>query len=733
MADILSIKGVTSYHPSNPEIFDITKQNTFIFGLNGSGKSTISNFLYKTDEYPSCNISLDGNYTPIVYNQKFVDENFVNSSVQEGVFTLSKDNADLEAQIASKSKLREKLLDAFNETKKLIDAAESVQRKATDSAIEEVFKQKYIIEKTSLDPFLRSFKTPKRKFYEQVKMQKGVTDETIEALDHEYQELNQFDKNQPSKISLEPILEISPQDSVLLFEPVVGSSSSQLTDFINKVDNLGWVKVGQDNYLDDSQTTCPFCQKETIDEEFRSELAALFDKTYESTLRKVELVESSYRDNITKHIDSIKSAFANCSIYDSTQHNAEPLIELLEHAYTSNLDQIVSKIKNPTLSIKLADCTEQFKPLLTLAERINKSVQAIIDKAKQFKESEENIRSRMWDSVKFHTTPIFSLEKTLLDEKEEEIQKLRKQQEKIRRVGKKVAVRISSLRSKTSNIDDTIERINENLISLGITNFKIVASTNTEQKNFFMLSRGDSSDNTTPVFRSLSEGEKTLITFLYFIEKCNGSMSKDTDIAAKEKLIVIDDPISSLSQNYIYDIASLIQSKIIKGQKFKKVIVLTHSLFFFQELIKLSPNNAEQFDKKYTLYRLNKNQYSSVEPMTRNELKNDYQSLWQILKDVMNGKANPVVLPNVMRNITEYYFGFVHKKDKLSGILNDLADKEPEQGHKAFYRYINRGSHSDPTNIGLMVNINPQAYLERFEGIFVATQDREHYDCMMEQ
>ncbi|TOB81875.1 hypothetical protein CGJ97_24585, partial [Vibrio parahaemolyticus] len=73
--------------------------------------------------------------------------------------------------------------------------------------------------------------------------------------------------------------------------------------------------------------------------------------------------------------DSIKSAFANCSIYDSTQHNAEPLIELLEHAYTSNLDQIVSKIKNPTLSIKLADCTEQFNPLLALAEGINKSVQ----------------------------------------------------------------------------------------------------------------------------------------------------------------------------------------------------------------------------------------------------------------------------------------------------------------------------------------------------------------------
>ncbi|WP_342608553.1 ATP-binding protein [Vibrio tritonius] len=42
MNDSITIKGVTSYHPTTPQIIDISKQNTLIFGLNGTGKSTIS-------------------------------------------------------------------------------------------------------------------------------------------------------------------------------------------------------------------------------------------------------------------------------------------------------------------------------------------------------------------------------------------------------------------------------------------------------------------------------------------------------------------------------------------------------------------------------------------------------------------------------------------------------------------------------------------------------------------
>ncbi|HHC7405853.1 MULTISPECIES: AAA family ATPase [Vibrio] len=737
MSDSITIKGVTSYHPTTPQIIDISKQNTLIFGLNGAGKSTISNFLYDREKFDSCSLNVEGSFTPIVYNQAFVEQHFVKSSMQEGVFTLSKDNADLEARIAEKSKLREKLLELYNGIKAKISEAETAQGKATDSAIEEVFKQKNIIEKTSLAPFLEGFKRPKSNFYKQVKSQKGVSQDSIESLQAEYDSLTQSDKALPTLIELPSPPSLSIEETTILSEPIVGSSSSQLTEFITELNNQNWVKNGKDSYLAEEQTKCPFCQKDTIDDTFRSELAALFDKTYNSNVQKVEAISKSYGDAVTNYITSIQAAFINCSLYDPNLHKVDPVIALLERVYQDNLDLIKSKIEKPSLSIEIIDYQEKSAPLMSISEEINAAVKVIIIKARKFKESKKDIQDRMWDSVRYHTESIFSLEKRLIDEKDSDIKQLNADLKRVKQVGQKVASRISYLRSKTSNIDDTIERININLKSLGLTSFEIVSSTDPEQQNYFVLSRGEKTNEGKEVFKSLSEGEKTLITFLYFIEKCNGSMSKDSDIADKEKLIVIDDPISSLSQNYIYDIASLTHTKIIKGNKFKKVIVLTHSLFFYQELLKLAPQGKDRkgndrFNDKYSLYRLNKKQYTNVQPMNKGELKNDYQSLWQIIKDVIEGSANPVVLPNVMRNIIEYYFGFVHKRDKLSDILNELAEKEPEQGHKAFYRYINRSSHSDPTNIGLMVEVEPQAYLERFKSIFIESQDEEHYHCMME-
>lgn len=211
---------------------------------------------------------------------------------------------------------------------------------------------------------------------------------------------------------------------------------------------------------------------------------------------------------------------------------------------------------------------------------------------------------------------------------------------------------------------------------------------------------------------------------------CNGSDSEEHDAPISEKIVVIDDPISSLSQNYIYDIAHLIYTRVLKGNRFKKVIVLTHSLFFFHELVKLASN--KKFSEKYALYRVCKNESSYIKQLHQSDLLNEYQSLWQILKDVKEQGINAVVLPNIMRNILEYYFGFVHKKGKLYSALQDLEDSEKDQEFKAFYRYINRESHSDPSNIGLITKIDPDAYLVKFKKVFEKTNDEFHYECMIE-
>ena len=73
------------------------------------------------------------------------------------------------------------------------------------------------------------------------------------------------------------------------------------------------------------------------------------------------------------------------------------------------------------------------------------------------------------------------------------------------------------------------------------------------------------------IYKTLSEGEKTLITFLYFLELCDGRLGSETN-SSKEKLIVIDDPISSLSHDYIYEISSLIHHRLIKKMRTLKLL-----------------------------------------------------------------------------------------------------------------------------------------------------------------
>jgi len=115
--------------------------------------------------------------------------------------------------------------------------------------------------------------------------------------------------------------------------------------------------------------------------------------------------------------------------------------------------------------------------------------------------------------------------------------------------------------------------------------------------------------------------------------------------------------------------------------------------------------------------------------MKKGDIKNDYQSYWQIIKDAQNGSTNNIVLPDIMRNILEYYFSFVHKTDALKLALDDLEEKDAE--FSPFFRFINRESHSDCVNITDLGEIDSDRFIAKFKDVFVKTEFEEHYDKMM--
>ncbi|MHB0648235.1 AAA family ATPase [Escherichia coli] len=151
--------------------------------------------------------------------------------------------------------------------------------------------------------------------------------------------------------------------------------------------------------------------------------------------------------------------------------------------------------------------------------------------------------------------------------------------------------------------------------------------------------------------------------------------------------------------------------------------------------MKLAPRSKEDrtFKRDYYLGRVTKNEYSIITEIEKKSIQNEYQSLWQVLKDAKDGRVNKVIIPNIMRNILEYYFAFVHRTDALQTELNKLASDDKNNDFRAFYRYINRGSHSDAVNITDMGDISPEKYMEQLKTIFRMTGDEKHYLKMMDE
>jgi wobble nucleotide-excising tRNase len=204
------------------------------------------------------------------------------------------------------------------------------------------------------------------------------------------------------------------------------------------------------------------------------------------------------------------------------------------------------------------------------------------------------------------------------------------------------------------------------------------------------------------------------------MELCKGQ--KTATAVPQAKVVVIDDPISSLSHLYVFNIGQLIKKYFINNDLYKQVFVLTHSLYFFYELT--HANHKTRADTQH-LFRVFKNTNgSSVVPMKYEEIQNDYHSYWSIIKDQA---SPPVLIANCMRNIVEYFFNFVQKKD-----FNNVFQKPALSTDKftTFYRYMNRESHSLGQNIFDIKEFDHDVFKDGLRLIFEECGYSEHYQAM---
>ncbi|MCT4613785.1 MAG: AAA family ATPase [Marinifilaceae bacterium] len=730
--DVASYKSQTS--------LETDKKVNLIYGLNGTGKSTLSNYLHNRteDKYKNCNVEgLGENHDILVYNQTFIYENFFESENLKGIFTLSKENKDAELKIANALKEIEKFEKELEIKNKSLDTERTSLRTKLDSAKNTIWKIKtdYSGGDRVLEFCLEGYKGSKDNLFKHIFSITKPTDKPTKSIDNLKNELHSISGSNDRKYS--ELSQISFASSKIETETIfnkqiVGNENSSVSHLIKELGNSDWVKLGL-QYIskeeNEESKICPFCQEKTISKELIKSIENYFDESYESD---INLIKKFLRD----YSEAIQSV-PNTALFESNPkfevHKKD--FEIKYRAFwkliEDNKKLIEDKLKTPSVSVTLNNSIKALHELNEVIQKINVLIKEHNTNIDQRAKVKSNIKSTFWQIMRWDYDQTIS---SYSNDEKTAISKAENLKTSIKEYNSKVSEQkeiISEQQKLTVNIEEAVANINNGLVDLGITEFRI----KNHSDNLYKIARGE---NDNRVFKSLSEGEKMIISFLYFLELCRGK--KDATETGRKKIIVIDDPISSLSHIYVFNIGRLIKNeffgikettknpetgdKIVSWKyKYEQVFILTHSLYFFYEITETKHDVRKETQN---LLRLEKNgDGSSFKKMKYEEIQNDYQAYWHIIKDE---SQPPALIANCMRNIIEYFFNFVERKD-----LNNFFLQEPLNTNRfqAFYRYINRESHSLGQNIFDYKEFDYRDFKDGFAELFKIAGYNEHYKKMI--
>ncbi len=719
----------------------------FIYGANGSGKTTTSSFLKNLaenitpeDKFANSKIEWYGESLKIeVYNKQFKEEQFRNSQVK-GIFTLGKETNEnlenIESKKESINKGNEKNTKNEERLKNLTQEKEKKEKGFTDSCWEKLYKKNEEDFKETLKGFKLKEKFKEKILEEFKNNERNESEVKLEKLKENIRIV--FSKNQTELVSLE--CNLTDFDSIenhsIWEQKIVGSGDVAIADLIEKLSNEDWVAQGRE-YLSKDGNACPFCQQKTITEEFKKQLESYFDTSHQKSTDTIKKMKENYKnetDEVLERLDEIvKTEQDNLQ----TKLNTEifkRIIETLRSKINGNWQKMRDKSKEMSRSFKLESTKNEIEKIGELIDTANQQITNHNEMIKDIKNQKKICVERTW--------------KFLVNEFKSNIQEYNKKDCGLEKGIKKLENEINENEKKIKELKNEIRELEKNMVSIrpivneintllkgyGFTNFSLAC---TEDEKSYRIQR----ENGQLVGETLSEGEVTFITFLYYYHLTKGSL-KENDIS-KNKVLVIDDPISSLDSNILFIVSVLVKELMKEAMKektnIKQVIILTHNTYFYKE-ITLEYDLKRYHQGKYSFWIIRKdNNVSKIEKFEENPVKNSYELLWQEVRrtkqEVKQAKENNiswVSLQNVIRRIIEYYFrilgGFKHN-DSLSECFENIEEKRV---CNSFISWFNDGSHGISDDLFVQSqDTSIETYLKVFENIFKKTGHEAHYTMMM--
>ena len=710
----IKLNNVASYKEST-EIKGLKKLN-FFFGSNGAGKSTIGKYLQtlskaknkeEVEGFELC--SIDG-YNPeqheiLVFNQKFINDNFINRNDIPGIFTLDERNKEAEEEI-EKEQIR---INKWNEcVAKLKEENTSINTRKTliYSGVNGVVEKCWGLRNDFNKNFIKmpTLEHPKRKENHYNKIISILQKKDEQEIDYEELKSDYEKLYEEEIVKIEQSLKIATYKKIRRLESEINDklnipfTGNKDVDIANMIETLGIQKWVEERYnqLNKSKILqkCPFCQEETINQNLVQQFQDYFDRTYTEKKEALQNLKTQY-NNLTKDfILNLKSITPNYPL----KSEFNQLINKLERFFEKQEKVIQNKIDNTNEELSITSLNSHIQELKIVVNTIT----ANNENVEKLDEKQQNLIKNIWEYMAFHA-------KEFVNEYEKEEERLNKRLEKVKAIKayrenkiRESELKIEEKREETANTETARKEINDILKNTGFNGFEIEKRETTENNiSRYYLKRPD--ENKEDVFSSLSEGEKNFIAFLYFYWLCKGTDDQENKKGNK-KIIVIDDPVSSLDSQALFVVITIIRglahkkgkrenNKFFSNENIAQLLILTHNLFFQKEVC----FNYKEFlcnDLHYYLVSKHSGQSTVSEPSVKELIKNDYELLWKSLAQVKDDENLIVVIGNIMRRILQTYLQFTKKEPREAKILEGFSKHSNRYIiYRAFMSQNNEQSH----------------------------------------
>jgi len=411
-----------------------------------------------------------------------------------------------------------------------------------------------------------------------------------------------------------------------------------------------WVQDGLS--LHEGKSTCEYCHSE-ISEERNSELKSHFSDDLKLFEAKLERQKKTLLNHVLKYKTRHESDISKdlSSEFKAVQVSILSEVESFNQTTQKLIERIDKKIGDPFVSI----VAEKHDP--TQKETIDCLVRTMNNLIDSHNASVRNFESEKRDAVdklKLH----YSAEhgKELSESGQQKLKTIFvKHRDWYERAGKELNSNISVLEQTINKAQKGRAELNSH-IERFLSDSKIkIEVVDVDGNDRFILTRNGE------IAQNLSEGEKTAIAFSFFL--C--SLGQSTDLG--KVIVYIDDPISSLDSNHIFQINAVIKdyffAKDIAGKWILNVLQLfvsTHN-FEFLGLLKELPINNKNRRSYYYISRLMPGESSFDNmPLSIEAYSSEYQFLWSFIHTYAEAgdKTDITVLmsmPNAIRRFIELY------------------------------------------------------------------------------